>query len=108
VLERGWSKGYGNTVRIYRTALDARASCGDVDRLSSSSPALAKTLQIDLSTLTASGLPEPKQTQPAPLLDNYEGLSLGPRLHDGRPTLLLVSDDNGHADQFARVLVLAL
>ncbi|HVH45523.1 MAG TPA: esterase-like activity of phytase family protein [Labilithrix sp.] len=108
VLERGWSKGRGNTARIYQTALDERASCLGLDQLSATGPVLAKTLRVDLSKLQATGLPEPKQPQPAPLLDNYEGIALGPRLPNGRQSLLVVSDDNGHANQFARVLVLAV
>ena len=108
VLERGWSKGHGNTVRVYRTALDPRASCTGVEALDHTSPALAKTLRVDLSTLVVGGLPKPKQPQATPLLDNFEGLALGPPLLDGRRSLLMVSDDNGHSDQFARVLVLAL
>jgi hypothetical protein len=107
VLERGWSKGHGNTVRIYRTELSPRASCLGVERLSSTSAVLGKSLLVDLSKLVVSGLPEAKQPQASPLLDNYEGLALGPHI-DGRPTLLVVSDDNGRATQFARVLVLLL
>ena len=84
VLERGWSKGHGNTVRVYQTALDARASCTGMEKLDTTSPALAKTLRVDLSTLVAGGLPEPKQPQATPLLDNFEGISLGPPLLDGR------------------------
>lgn len=108
VLERGWSKGRGNTARIYQTTLHERASCSSLEHLSTTTPVLAKTLRVDLSALQAAGLPAPKQPQPAPLLDNYEGIALGPTLPNGRPSLLMVSDDNGRADQFARVLVLGL
>lgn len=108
VLERGWSSGHGNTVRVYRTALDARASCAAVEELSARSPALAKSLCVDLAYVAATGLPEPKQPQPAPLLDNFEGIALGPRLADGRRAVFMISDDNGHANQNARILVLAL
>jgi len=108
VLERGWSRGHGNTVRIYQTAVDDRARCTDVARLSLQTPTLSKTLRADLSTIHAAGVPEAKQPQPSPLLDNYEGMALGPRASDGRQTLLLISDDNGHATQFARILVLVL
>jgi hypothetical protein len=94
VLERGWSKSRGNAVRIYRAALDETES--------------AKQLVVDLATLDVRGLnlPAPHQPQPSPLLDNFEGLSIGPRLPDGGRSLLLVSDDNGRASQVARVLVL--
>ncbi len=39
--------------------------------------------------------------------DNWEGLSFGPRLADGRPSLLLVSDDNLSPLQANRVALLA-
>ena len=108
VVERGYSTGYGNTVRVYQTKLDDRANCTGARSLSRTSPALGKTCVVDLSSLAVTNLPEPKQPQPTPLLDNFEGIALGPRLPDGRPTLLMVSDDNGRADQVARLLVLTL
>lgn len=107
VLERGWSRGHGNTVRIYRTELTDRASCGNLERLTPDVPTLAKTLVADLSKLAAPGFPSAKQPQVSPILDNYEGLAIGPRLGD-RPSLILVSDDNGHKEQVARVLVLTI
>ena len=42
------------------------------------------------------------------LLPNYEGLSLGPRLPDGRRILFVISDDNATPELVARVLVLAI
>ena len=39
--------------------------------------------------------------------DNWEGLSVGPRLADGRPSLLLVSDDNLSPFQANRVALLS-
>lgn len=109
VLERGWTHGRGNTVRIYDTTLEDRASCGSVAELSDSTPVLSKSVRVDLGLLVTAGpMPPPKQPQPAPLLDNYEGLALGPRLPSGRQMLFVVSDDNGHATQFARILVLTL
>ena len=39
--------------------------------------------------------------------DNWEGLSFGPRLADGRPSLLLVSDDNLSPFQANRVALLS-
>jgi hypothetical protein len=39
--------------------------------------------------------------------DNWEGLSFGPRLADGRPSLLLVSDDNLRPFQANRVALLS-
>ena len=41
-------------------------------------------------------------------LDNLEGMTLGPRLPDGRQSVLLVSDNNFTAGQASQVLLLAL
>lgn len=108
VLERGWTHSVGNTARIHRVAIEARTSCGSLDSLSAATPALTKRPFVDLGQLTSRGLPEPKQPQSNPILDNYEGLAIGPRLDDKRPTVIVVSDDNGHANQVARILVLAV
>ena len=59
------------------------------------------------STNCAGGATTPG-TQPNPLLDNYEGLTLGPRLPGGRRTLLLQSDDNFSAGQVTRVVALGV
>jgi hypothetical protein len=107
VLERGWTKGLGNSDRVFRVKLEERASCLGVAQLRPDMPVLTKSLLVDLGRLAVSGLPEPKQPQASPLLDNYEGIALGPPLPDGRSSIFLVSDDNGRSDQFARVLVLA-
>jgi hypothetical protein len=109
VLERGWTPGVGNTARIYHVNLDDEASsCSATPALSASMPVLAKKLLVDLKTLHAHDLPAAEEAQPSPLLDNFEGMALGPRLPDGRSSLILVSDDNSRAEQRARVIVLAL
>lgn len=109
VLERGWTRGAGNTARIYRVSLaDTRASCLASPALGADAPVLEKKLLIDLVKLSAQGLPAAKQRQESALLDNYEGMALGPRLPDGRATILLISDDNGRSDQYARILVLGV
>ena len=41
------------------------------------------------------------------LSPNYEGITLGPRMLDGRRVLFLMSDDNGKPTQVTRLLVLA-
>lgn len=95
VLERGFQPDYGSTVRIYRVDFDEDAEV------------LTKALVIDLATLPSEGLSHPG-TQPNPILDNYEALAIGPALEDGRLILFVTSDDNGSADQVARILVLAI
>lgn len=104
VLERGFQHGYGNTVRVFRVSLG-----GAIDVANTSSIAGAvvpKTLFVDLAELPSAGVTHPS-TQPNPLLDNYESLSLGPRLEDGRRLVFVTSDDNQSAGQVARILVLA-
>ena len=54
-----------------------------------------KTLLLDLRTL---GIP----------LDNVEGMTIGPKLPDGRRSLILVSDNNFAASQFTQFLLFAL
>jgi 3-phytase len=54
-----------------------------------------KRLLLNLNTL---GIP----------LDNVEGLTFGPRLRDGRQSLVLVSDNNFAASQFTQFLLFAL
>lgn len=109
VLERGWAKGVGNTARVYRVSLtDGRSRCLGEPALEASHPVLAKTLVVDLAKLDAPNLPPPKQLQASRVLDNYEGMTVGPRLRDGRPTLILASDDNARPDQFPRILVLTI
>lgn len=109
VLERGWSRGWGNTARVYSVSLvDPAASCIASAELTPETPVVEKRLVVDLATVSASGLPATRQKQAAPILDNFEGMAVGPVLPDGRQTLVLVSDDNGRTDQFARIVVLAV
>ncbi len=41
-------------------------------------------------------------------IDNIEGMTFGPRLPDGRQTVVIVSDNNFNAGQFTQFVVLAL
>lgn len=109
VLERGFRKGIGNSIRIYRVDLrDPSAVCDAIEKLQPQAPVLPKKLMVDLSKLPATGASAPKQPQLTALMENYEGMTVGPRLPDGRLSLILVSDDNGRAVQTPRVLTLAL
>ena len=91
-MERSFSVGAGNTVRLYRTALPGATDVlgtADLDDLSRLRTA-DKALLFDLDVL---GL----------MLDNLEGMTLGPRLPDGGRALILVSDNNftpGQVSQF--------
>jgi hypothetical protein len=109
VLERGFRKGVGNEIRIYRVDLTDTASiCHSIEQLRPDGAVLPKKLLVDLSKLPPKGASAPRQPQQTPLMENYEGLTVGPTLPDGRMSLVLVSDDNGRAVQTPRVLTLAV
>ena len=107
VLERGYQSDYGNTVRIYEVSLAGAKDVKSATSLGDETPVLQKTLVVDLVTLPSAGFQTPGR-QKNPLLDNYECMSLGPTLEDGRRLLFLTSDDNGSKKQVPRVLVLAV
>ena len=110
VMERGVQAGVGNTVRIYRVSLDGATDVSGVDSLAASNvEPLQKELLVDLSDCPSSGAKAaPGAVQANPLLDNFEALTLGPVLPDGRQSLVLASDDNFNKSQTTRVIVLAV
>jgi hypothetical protein len=98
-MERSFSVGAGNTIRIYRLALPGAtdvSGVADIHDVSGLRPA-RKSLLLQLPS-TINGQP----------LDNVEGMTLGPALPDGRQSVLLVSDNNFTAGQASQVLLLAL
>ena len=83
-MERSFSVGApdtGNTIKLYTVRLTRRTA--------------EKRLLLNLDTL---GIP----------LDNVEGMTFGPRLPDGRRSVVLVSDNNFAAAQFTQFLLFAL
>ena len=99
-MERSFSvgaPGTGNKIKLFRVDLK-RAD--DISRFSSLAglfgviDPVGKTLLLNLDVL---GRP----------LDNVEGMTFGPRLPDGRRTLLLVSDNNFAPTQFTQFLLFA-
>jgi predicted extracellular nuclease len=85
VLERSFSAGVGNTVRIYLVNLEGGAEIGHIGSLRDihglQPEPLSKVLIADTAEL---GI-EP---------DNIEGMVLGPALADGRRLLVLIADNN--------------
>jgi len=84
-LERSFSMGAGNTIRLFLVSLEESTDISDRDSLAevdleSIRPA-TKQLLVDLSDLGVN-------------LDNLEGMTLGPQLADGRRSLILMGDDN--------------
>ncbi len=83
-MERSFSvgaPGTGNTIKLYLVALSSKKA--------------KKWLLLDLDKLR---IP----------LDNVEGMTFGPRLRDGRRSLVLVSDNNFAATQFTQFLLFGM
>jgi hypothetical protein len=103
VLERGFTAGVGNTVRLYladprRGATDVRG----IEHLTGQEGvrAVRKTLLADLADCPDLGATA-RQPQPNPLLDNIEAMAVTGRSH-GRLHVLLASDDNQNPAQTTR------
>jgi hypothetical protein len=92
VLERGFTAGVGNTVRVYQAFLKG----GDP---------VYKRLLADLGDCPSAGATTPG-TQRNPLLDNIEGMAIGDRLPGGGRLLALISDDNFSTGQVTRTYAL--
>ncbi len=98
-MERSFSVGAGNTIRIYRVALPGAtnvAGVADIHDVRRLRP-VRKSLLLELPALV--------EGQP---LDNVEGMTFGPRLPDGRRSVLLVSDNNFTPGQDTQVILLAV
>ncbi len=97
VLERSYSPGVGNSLRVY--VIDTRDG-SDVLNVSALKPGqytpVTKRLLINFDSL---GLKK---------LDNTEGMTFGPRMPNGNRTLVFVSDDNFRASQITQFLAFEL
>jgi hypothetical protein len=100
-MERSFSVGVpgtGNSIKLYFAALPGATDVNGVESLAGRLDGIRpvrKTLLLDFDSL---GIP----------LDNVEGMTLGPRLPDGRRSLVFVSDNNFAASQFTQFLLFAL
>ncbi|MGW2521106.1 esterase-like activity of phytase family protein [Streptomyces sp. NPDC001617] len=102
VLERGFTSGVGNTVRLYLADPRHATDTGGIENLTGEAGVrlIKKTLLADVADCPSLGATA-KQPQPNPLLDNIEGMTITGH-HGGRLHLLLVSDDNQNAVQTTR------
>ena len=96
-LERSFSTGVGNSVKLYQTSILGATDISDLDSVNAAEvDAVAqKRLLLDFTDLGIT-------------LDNLEGLALGPTLEDGRQSLIVVADNNFSSTQFTQVLSFAL
>ncbi|GAA2238649.1 esterase-like activity of phytase family protein [Streptomyces nogalater] len=103
VLERGFTAGVGNTVRLYLADLRHATDTAGVEHLTGGSAVrpVKKTLLADIAACPSLGATA-RQPQPNPLLDNIEGMTITGRDATGRLKVLLVSDDNQNPAQTTR------
>jgi len=89
------AKSSANRIRIFRITLAGATDISGIESLAGRTDVVpvSKTLVLDLSAV-----PD-LSPDLAPTLDNFEGMTFGPRLADGRASLVLVSDDNFSAAQ---------
>jgi hypothetical protein len=93
-LERSFT-GIGFAVSLFQVSLEGADDIHQIDSLlavdSKNIKPVQKKLLLDLRTLDV-------------LLDNIEGLTLGPKLLDGQQSLILVSDNNFNSLQRTQIL----
>ncbi len=93
VLERSFSVGVGNSIRIYLIDTGDGSDTKDVASLKPSNHTVVKKLLvINFDSLNLQRL------------DNSEAMSFGPRLANGNRTLVVVSDDNFNRRQINQFL----
>jgi hypothetical protein len=96
MLERGFSAGAGNTIKLFIAEFAGATDVSGMPALAGQSyTPMKKTLLLDLDTLNTR-------------LDNMEGITFGPMLADGRRTLIIVSDNNFNARQITLFLAFAV
>lgn len=97
-LERSFN-GLGFTIQLFKVSLEGASNIRDIDSLNAvdlkTIKPVQKQLLLDLKKLNLT-------------LDNIEGLTFGPRLADGRQSLILVSDNNFQPVQRTQIVALAL
>jgi hypothetical protein len=109
-LERSFSVGQGNTIKIYEVKLQGATDISKIESLTGLSKEqfkaivpTQKRLVLDLDSLK---LPNTDGNHPTGN-DNIEGIAFGPKLPDGRQSIVLVSDNNFGAAQFTQVIALS-
>ncbi len=97
-IERSFT-GLGFNIALYQVSLEGASDIHSIDSLltvnSKNIKPVRKKLLLDLRKLDV-------------LLDNIEGLTLGPKLPDGQRSLLLVSDNNFNSLQRTQILAFRL
>ncbi|MCC5613838.1 phytase [Nostoc sp. CHAB 5836] len=101
-LERSFAQGVGNTIKIYEISLQGATDISFYDSLNNLSAQQLRTIAPAQKRLllNLNDLNLPNGT------DNIEGITFGPKLADGRQSIVLVSDNNFNQSQFTQILTL--
>ncbi|MBA3524881.1 MAG: esterase-like activity of phytase family protein [Geodermatophilaceae bacterium] len=97
-VERAFSTGVGNSIRLYSVDLSAATDVEGVPSLRRGTPVgqpARKKLLLDLDVLGLS-------------LDNVEGITYGPLLPDGGRSVILVADNNFSPTQVTQFIALSV
>ncbi|WP_017594164.1 esterase-like activity of phytase family protein [Nocardiopsis potens] len=116
-LERGYLSGLGNGIRVFEIDLGgADDVTGEVLDWNATDLLVSKTLLFDMANCPEGDITS-EETQPNQLLQNVEGMALGPELGRadaddpdlaGHRSLYLIADNNGRPAQSTRVYSFAL
>ena len=102
-LERSFTPGLGNTIKLFEARTQAATDVSGIDDLfDEETKTPAAFIPVDKRLLA--DFADDLGITP----DNVEGMTLGPMLADGRQTLLLVSDNNFNPTQVTQFIALAL
>jgi hypothetical protein len=106
VLERGFTSGVGNTVRLYLADPRGATDTSAIETLPAGPEThlISKALLTDLVTCPSLGATA-EQPQPNPLLDNIEAMTITGRANNTLK-VLLASDDNENKTQTTRFYAL--
>jgi hypothetical protein len=97
IMEKAFSTGVGNDVRLFGVRLAGAARTESLAALPEPYTGAVAT-KTELIRLSEAGI------QP----DNLEGMTFGPRLPNGKPSLIAVSDDNFSASQVNQFVLFEL
>lgn len=101
-MERSFSVGRGNVVKLYEAATQGATDVSGIDDLfDEATGTTVPFTPVDKRVLLDFG-------DLVPVVDNLEGLAFGPDLPDGRKLLIVVSDNNFSPAQFTQFIALAV
>ncbi|WP_035716003.1 esterase-like activity of phytase family protein [Christiangramia echinicola] len=106
ILERSYSAGYGshgNTVKIFEVDASQATNTLELDELKGQDYKIAdKKLLFNFKSV--------KKQLTNEIIDNIEGMCLGPKLENGKQSLILVSDNNfnSFAEQINQIILMEI